>query len=155
MIIWSIYDIGRWLVEAPSNNPIQKVLNIPITLSKSKLSNTSKEFVTAVIIHEVVHAYFKATGQKYDFDHNIMANNYVHLFATYLSSLYSLSERDSIALVWLGIPDSEYFKQNNIFNYTNGYIEKNEMLRLGMDYATTERNLSSLGHPTCDLCILK
>jgi hypothetical protein len=54
--------MGRWLVEAPSNNPIQKVLNIPITLSKSKLSNTSKEFVTAVIIHEVVHAYFKATG---------------------------------------------------------------------------------------------
>jgi hypothetical protein len=62
LIIWSIYDLGRWLVEAPRNNPMQKVLNIPITLSKSKLSNTSKEFVTAVIIHEVVHAYFKATG---------------------------------------------------------------------------------------------
>jgi hypothetical protein len=68
-----------------------------------------------------------------------MANNYVDLFATYLSSLYGLSERDSFALAWLGIPNSEYFKQNNIFNYTNGYIEKNELLRRGMDYATTER----------------
>lgn len=73
----------------------------PITLSRLHLKETTKENVTSVIIHEIIHAFFTYTniGNPLEsIEHDMIASNYIKPMAHYLTQLYGISEKDASAL---------------------------------------------------------
>ena len=124
-------------VELTSNNkpamigPISVSNGIyPITLSRLHLKETTRENVTAVIIHEVIHAFLNYSGQGNAIDgieHETIALNYVNPMANYLIQLHGISERDAIGLAWSGLSDSNSYINNDIFNYSQGNLTKAEI----------------------------
>jgi hypothetical protein len=124
-------------VELTSNNkpamigPISARNGIyPIALSRLHLKETTKENVTAVIIHEVIHAFLNYSGQGNAADgieHETIALNYVNPMANYLIKLYGLSEKDAIGLAWSGLSDSKSYINNNVFKYSQGNLTKAEI----------------------------
>jgi hypothetical protein len=137
----------------PSVKDKQGVWNIPIKLNRSLLKDSSKEYTTAVIIHEVIHAYFITVGKASEFssfEHEIMATDYVKPFASYLTAIYGISEKHSISLAWAGITNSASYKKTDaIFKYSDGYMIKDTVERIATDYSLP-RYWGSLGQPICN-----
>lgn len=113
-----------------------------ITLSKYLLLETSKEHLTAVLLHEVLHAYFReTTGKAEEFenlDHNTMANKYVNPVALYLSNLFNITLKDATALAWDGIIDTDAFINSNTFDVGTGAdkitVDKQDLKDINTSY---------------------
>lgn len=81
-------------------------MNITITLNTAALSNPSQEFVTATILHEVLHAYFRYVNNSSSFDHYTMVSEYIPWFVAALTATYpNLSTADATALAYGGLTD--------------------------------------------------
>jgi hypothetical protein len=108
-----------------------------VTLSTDLLSGTSKEYATAVIIHEIIHNYFSATanGQNVLNSHQMMADDYVAPMASYLNQLYpTLSIQNATALVWSGISDSKSYNDYSTFTYSGGSMSKQDLKDIYSNY---------------------
>ncbi|MET3874802.1 hypothetical protein [Chitinophaga sp. OAE865] len=111
--------------------------DIEITLNNITLPNSSKEFITATILHEAVHAMYDAKGvstgaNRLSFSeyvqHNLMADRYVKEIASALRAIFpTLPEDDSKALAWEGLQDGASWKAMKP-------AEANKLLLLGDEY---------------------
>jgi len=125
----------------PPNGTTQ--FNTNITLSTDLLLGSTKEHATAVLIHEIIHAYFrKNTGKKQEFegkDHSDIANNYISPMASFLSDFFSISLTDATCLAWNGVADSKAFKEATAFTVGMGSnattISKEDMGVIATNYA--------------------
>lgn len=125
--------------------PLKESLNIPITLSRLHLKETTRENVTAVIIHEVIHAYFVFNGLKnrlQTIEHEDMAVNYINPMAAYLISIYGIPEKDAVGLAWSGLSDAESYAKNDIFKYSNGSLTKNEIEDIYRNFITGKSGIT-------------
>jgi hypothetical protein len=95
-----------------------------ISLSKDLLLESSQEHTAAVLLHEILHAYFRETTSKTEafenLDHQTMANDYVKPMADFLSSLYSISLTDATALAWDGVVGTKAFINSSSFTIGSG-----------------------------------
>lgn len=83
-------------------------MTLDIKLNSNTLPKASQEFTSAIILHEVLHAYFQVTGQIDD--HNVMVRNYIPWFEATLQSMYPLiTPGDIEALAYSGLTDSQAF----------------------------------------------
>lgn len=83
-------------------------MDVGIKLNSNTLPKASQELTSAIILHEVLHAYFQVTGQIDD--HNVMVKNYIPWFESTLHTMYpSISPGDIEALAYSGLTDSQAF----------------------------------------------
>ncbi len=79
-------------------------INVTIRLNSSTLPNASEEYVTATILHEALHAYFRMTRSQEAFDHYSMVKEYIPWFDAALKSIYpKMDEADRVALAYGGL----------------------------------------------------
>ncbi|WP_162429145.1 hypothetical protein [Mucilaginibacter sp. 14171R-50] len=85
-----------------SKKLVLNTMDLTITLN-SNLGNSSKEYITASIMHEAFHAYL-TYSQTIVNQHLDMARNYINSMATQLQAMYpNLSPVDAKALAWGGL----------------------------------------------------
>ncbi|SHM09305.1 hypothetical protein SAMN05444266_106336 [Chitinophaga jiangningensis] len=92
----------------------------------------NKEYVTATIIHEIIHGYFKieyGLASSDPWDHGEMAgNDYFNKMKYALKEVFpNLSETDAQALVWIGLQDTDKYKDKPL-------SEKNAIEYIAMNY---------------------
>ncbi|PSL47514.1 hypothetical protein CLV51_102371 [Chitinophaga niastensis] len=81
--------------------------NLTITLNTTDLKNSSKEYVAATILHEVIHGYFRAVNENKLLDHNDMGLFYIDKMAAGIKEVYpTISNDDATALAWGGVHES-------------------------------------------------
>lgn len=96
----SINDYGITSPPITSNG----ITNISMVLNDQSLPGASKEFTSAVIIHETIHAYMFANGLTSSMQHEAMAVSYINQISSILQSIYpNLSNEDATALSWGGL----------------------------------------------------
>jgi|GEM_PF-2081811 len=125
-----------------------------ITLSRSLLLESTKEHVAVILIHEIVHAYFrKSTSKAEEFDgkdHQDMATNYINPIANFLTGLFGLSLTDATALAWNTVADADAFKNANNFTIGSGpnatIISKDDLQVIATNYTL---NQGGTGNGTC------
>lgn len=126
----AVDNIKSHLIKQPdgTNRKIIDFMNVSIRLNSS-LSNSSKEYVTATIIHEALHAYL-SYSQTIVNQHLDMARNYLNSMSTQLQSMYpNLSASDANALAWGGLQSEagslynslSTVEKNNISNINSAY----------------------------------
>jgi hypothetical protein len=77
-------------------------LDVQITLNSDVLPNSTEEYVTATILHEALHAYFRATNAS--FDHDVMAKEYIPWYIETMHSIYpSMTDSDLVGLAYGGL----------------------------------------------------
>ena len=85
---------------------------IEIALNQLALAHSSSEYISATVLHEILHAYLGVDLGLYSRDetqHNAMANGYINTMTNILKRLYpTLNEEDAWALAWggLGLTDA-------------------------------------------------
>ena len=83
-----------------------------VTLGIEYHSGTSKETIISTLIHEVVHAYLKYSGDNTlssTAQHNIISQKYITPMAAYLKTSFGISLKDAYALAWSGVSDSNVY----------------------------------------------
>ncbi|RYF46448.1 MAG: hypothetical protein EOO38_14100, partial [Cytophagaceae bacterium] len=79
-----------------------------ISLNKTVLSNSSKEYIAATIFHEALHTFSKPVGTPND--HNDIARYYVTPMANALREMFpALSSADAYSLAWGGLETTPYY----------------------------------------------
>ncbi len=109
-------------------------LNVTITLNDLVLTNASKEYITASIIHEAIHAFLDYTTTLLN-QHLDMVSNYMTSMQSTLKSIYpTLDDNTVLALTWGGLEgdagslwtDKSNLEQDLInltnINYKNGNL---------------------------------
>jgi|GEM_PF-1479113 len=96
-----------------------------ITLNDAALSGAGQEYIAVTILHEVLHAYFHASGIDID-HHTNMANLYVAPMAQSLVNLYGISLNVATALAWGGLYQTDAWSNlsstdQNLYVSTNLY----------------------------------
>ncbi|MEB2787371.1 hypothetical protein [Algoriphagus persicinus] len=77
-----------------------------IELNRNTLSSSSKEYITATVFHELLHAYLAyldIDSFLNDSQHINMANEYIERLSESLTERYNISEQDAINLSWGGL----------------------------------------------------
>jgi len=125
------------------------IFKATIYLDREFLPQTSKEYATELILHEIIHAYigFIANNSSMSqlLEHSILVDKYLDIMANYLTNLYGTSPRDAMALTWFGVSrETSLFANREIFYYNGGSMTKEELKRIAGDYAA---NLA--GSPNC------
>ena len=74
-------------------------------LNTRVLVGASEEYKTAVIYHEILHAYFHTLGGLYNgINHSVMSSSYVSMLQNALQTRFpNLSNPDASALAWSGL----------------------------------------------------
>ncbi|SFH08598.1 hypothetical protein [Pedobacter insulae] len=111
-------------------------------MSKDILISSSKEFTCAVLIHEVLHAYFRQTTAKEEafneLDHQTIASSYIEPMAEFISGLYGISLPDAMALSWNGVRGTKAFRDATSFTIGSGTgvatLSKQDVLDQIRDY---------------------
>lgn len=125
-----------------------------ITLSRSLLLGSTKEHVATILIHEIVHAYFReSTSKKQEFDgkdHQDMATKYISPMANFISGLFGITLTDATALAWNTIADTDAFKNSTTFTIGSGSnaitITKQDLQDIATFYTL---NPGGVGNGTC------
>jgi len=122
-------------IKDANGNTIRTIINsmdIEIVLNKSLLSNISKEYVTATIIHEAFHAYLRKSQTILD-QHQEMFQNYFDTMKEQLMQIYpTLSSPDANALVWGGLETDNPTAFNDLGTFgKNAVIITNEKYQTG------------------------
>nr|MBC7611786.1 hypothetical protein [Pseudopedobacter sp.] len=115
------------------------LLTIDIKLNVNTLPNASKEYISATILHEALHAYFRYNGSLSSLDHEAMANLYLSWFVNSLTNLYpNLSYSDAKMLGWGGLGETQAY---NLFTTQN---EKFIIQNINKDYKTSLKGTSCI-----------
>jgi hypothetical protein len=107
-------------------------LTVSISLNSNTLPNSSKEYITATILHEALHAYFEF--RQTILDHTNMADNYLNWFKVSLLNIYpNMPLVDVEALAWGGLQSTWKWNntltdisQQNILNINHEYKDGNK-----------------------------
>ncbi len=109
-----IYDVDA----IPSSNPYiivhgdspvppsvdeHGVLNIEVRLSKSTMTNSSLEFMTTILLHEILHAYLHSHGVDYATQHSQMQSGYLDIMAVSLRTIFPNSQVNMTELAKAGL----------------------------------------------------
>jgi len=124
-----------------------------ITLSKSHLLNSSQEYVAAVVIHEILHAYFREkTGNKEildGLDHEDMARYYVGAIAEFLHDLYNIDMIDAYAIAWEGASDTKIYRELNSLEISRDDESITTMSKSDLSMIATKYLAKIEGKPLC------
>ena len=108
-------------------------LDLIITLNNAALSEASEEFITATVLHEALHAYFR-TSQSV-LDHETMVSQYIPWFTDILHSLYpDIPPLELTALAYGGLKETVGFQTGTSPTLLNFYYQANndyKISRLG------------------------
>nr|WP_295875941.1 hypothetical protein [uncultured Chitinophaga sp.] len=88
--------------------------NMNITLNSKLITkfNSSKEYIVATILHEVIHAYLLAKKVNPLVDHNEMGLFYIDKMASGIKTVFpTISDDNAKALAWGGVHESYAWKQ--------------------------------------------
>jgi hypothetical protein len=97
-------------------------LTLDIRLNSSTLPNASEEYVTATILHEALHAYFRATRSPIAFDHYNMVQEYIPWFNAAMKSIYpNMDEPIRVALAYGGLMRDVAFTMGDQSSLRNLY----------------------------------
>ncbi|RKR81554.1 hypothetical protein BDD43_1701 [Mucilaginibacter gracilis] len=119
------YDSGQQRLINVSKMSLQIELN-------SSLSGASQEFITATILHEVLHAYFRTIYSTATFDHEVMVKEYLPWFMSALQSIYPrMTEFDQKSLAYGGLTDTVAFISSADNSMLNFYLNNNTTFRDG------------------------
>jgi hypothetical protein len=111
-------------INAPHSS---RLLSVLISLNGNKLPYASQEYITATILHEVLHAYF--IYSQTIIDHNNMADNYIMWFKNSMLNIYpNMTINDAEALAWGGLGST--WRWNNTL--TN--ISRNNIININQNY---------------------
>lgn len=132
---------GTYWTKDPVTNEITS-FNTNIILSQDLLLTSSQEHIAAVLIHEILHAYFREnTGKAEQFeglDHQTMVNDYINPIAEFLTSLYGISLTDATAIAWDGVSDTDAYKNTSNFTVGSGTnattISKEDLQGINSNY---------------------
>ncbi|MEI9944738.1 MAG: SprT-like domain-containing protein [Chitinophagaceae bacterium] len=107
-----------------------------ITFNNVQLDSSSKEYIAATILHEVVHAWinYKYTAVvSNQYQHSLMAGSYrFNLMRIALQEMYpNLSTEDAIDLTWGGLTDTVEFSGLPV-NERQRIISKNIDFKKGL-----------------------
>jgi hypothetical protein len=93
-----------------------------ITLNDDALKNASMEYVAATILHETLHAYFRAEqGNTLEIaDHEEMSKKYIEPMAKMLNLTYLMPLDEARALAWGGLGDTQAWKTMIANDIKNG-----------------------------------
>jgi hypothetical protein len=117
---------GHYIYE-PDGVTIQRItdikgMDVRITLNSTTLPNASEEYITATILHEALHAYFRAGNNVSSFDHNTMVNQYIPWYEAIMSSMYvSMSTPDLRGLAYGGLMNEAAFTTSTEYAMKNAY----------------------------------
>ncbi|RYF14998.1 MAG: hypothetical protein EOO42_17430 [Flavobacteriales bacterium] len=125
-----------------------------ITLSRDLLVGSSKEHTAAVLLHEVLHAYFReSTGKKEAFDgldHQTISEDYIEPIAKFLADLFDITLLDATALAWDGVIGSDAYKNATQFTIGSGNnaatISKQDLANINTSYVL---KINGKGQGTC------
>lgn len=108
-----------------------------IKLNESLLANTSQEFITSVLIHEVLHANI---GKTEDIDHVTMLEKYVKPAGIYLNKIYNIDTTSAENLFISGL--------NNASNYISvtGGLTTRRYQDIELSLAIYKYHKYTLGH---------
>ena len=140
----------QWKVDPVTNKVVSFKTNI--TLSKYHLESSSRQYLVVVLMHEVLHAYFRQTTSKTEAfnneDHGKIAANYIKPMAEYLAQLFAMPLEDAYALAWDGAQDTkaymdqtEFIVGNDANNYPI-YKAKAELSEISTKYIVNQKGTS-------------
>jgi hypothetical protein len=91
-----------------SNN--SRLFIIDVSLNISTLPSATKEYVTATILHESLHAYFSYSGMV--LQHETMATQYLNWFQSSLISIFpNLTASQARNLGWGGLQETQAYNK--------------------------------------------
>ena len=108
-----------------------------IKLNESLLANTSQEFITSVLIHEVLHANI---GKTEDIDHVTMLEKYVKPAGIYLNKIYKIDTTSAENLFISGLNNA-----SNFISVTGGLTTRRYQ-DIELSLAIYKYNKYTLGH---------
>lgn len=96
--------------DATTSITLPPSLDAKITLNKTVLSNASKEYIAATILHEALHAYTRS----YDFgsshqNHELLASKYVSTMTDILVATFGIDRNTALSLSWVGLASTSTF----------------------------------------------
>jgi len=108
-----------------------RFIALEITIN-SEIANGSKEYVTATIIHEIIHGYYKILYGREStdpWDHGQMAgDNYFNKMKFSLMEIFpNMSDVDAQALVWIGLQTTDQYQNKPL-------AEKNSIESIALNY---------------------
>ncbi|QHV97380.1 hypothetical protein [Spirosoma endbachense] len=104
-----------------------------ITLNTGALANSSKDYIEATIIYEMLHVYLPANDGETD--HEIMAEKYVKPMAFTLKAAgYALTYDDAIDLSWGGLQKTKAWKQLVDIDRVSGTNVTGKILQTSVNY---------------------
>ena len=107
----------------PNGRLYTSTMDIEITLNSTELANASKEYITATIMHEALHAYLTYSHTLLN-QHLDMATNYLSSMQSQLLSMYpNLSEANAHLLVWGGLEKDSLGLYSNLSQAEKSLIE--------------------------------
>lgn len=113
-----------------SDRFILKTLSLRITLNSATLPSASKEYITATILHEVLHAYFRKS--RVGFDHQVMFEEYIPWYTSILKTMYpGMDPNDTQALAYGGLQDAPSYIGSLTSLQKQSYKEANDKYRSG------------------------
>ena len=111
-----------------------------IALNSGVLVNSSKDYIAATIIHEMLHVYLPANDGITD--HEVMASKYVNPMADALKAAgYALTYNDAVALSWGGLQKTKAWQQLVDIDRVSGSSVTNQILQTNNNY----RNATGYG----------
>ncbi|MEY5069175.1 MAG: hypothetical protein RLZ47_1037, partial [Bacteroidota bacterium] len=133
-----------------SYDPVKKVFVVKIILNRTTLQPTSRENTTAVIIHEIIHAYMKyfdkLTNMNTEMSHQVMCEKYINHLAYFLKNFLNVSHEDAAVLAWSGLTNSKSYREALEFDYPGGSISKAALESRRVDYI-----IRRAGKSNCDI----
>lgn len=102
---------------------LAKTIGTEVYINLNTMGNASREFVAAVMYHEILHVYLGSTNWE---SHEKMSRDYVGPLKNLLIAQFGMNENDATALAWTGLGGSIAWTQQTQINstVTNGYIDK-------------------------------
>lgn len=104
-----------------------------IALNTAALSNASKDYIAATIIHEMIHVYLPANDGTTD--HETMATQYVNPMANALKAAgYALTYSDAVDLSWGGLQKTKAWTELKNIDTVTGSQVTNRILQTNSNF---------------------
>lgn len=145
-------DMDQYLIDGPKRKPLDlKItmgttipatqgpdrLDVTVYLNKA-LGSTSKEFSSAIIVHEIIHGIlsFHNINSTGTMDHNDMLGKYYKSTVAMMQSMFpTLGTYDAQALIWIGASDTVYWSTLASTFPSN----LNDLINLALKYKSGEK----------------
>jgi len=95
---------------------------IVLNTEGGSFDGASEEYISAVIIHEIIHAYLSyltLTGANTinNNNHTTLADKYVRPMSNWLRDTYGITDAEATALAWSGLADAPGYINSDSFEY--------------------------------------